>query len=86
MSFNVYIWEFLQVSNNFHNPKGLTRTDLEDLLEDIKVYMELEQSKNAEFWKVCMKLLSFTCQRPWQVCINSDHADLVAMWQKWQWC
>ncbi|XP_078485183.1 splicing factor Cactin [Ciona intestinalis] len=30
---------------------GLTMSDLEDLLEDIKVYMELEQGKNAEFWK-----------------------------------
>ncbi|CAK8689560.1 splicing factor Cactin-like [Clavelina lepadiformis] len=30
---------------------GLTMTDLEDLLEDIKVYMELEQGKNVEFWK-----------------------------------
>uniref|UniRef100_H2YJA8 Splicing factor Cactin n=1 Tax=Ciona savignyi TaxID=51511 RepID=H2YJA8_CIOSA len=25
--------------------------DLEDLLEDIKVYMELEQDRNVEFWK-----------------------------------
>ena len=25
--------------------------DLEDLLEDIKVYIELEQGKNADFWK-----------------------------------
>ena len=25
--------------------------DLEDLLEDIKVYMELEQGKNAEYWR-----------------------------------
>ncbi|KAI8481879.1 hypothetical protein Bbelb_404110 [Branchiostoma belcheri] len=30
---------------------GLTMTDLEDLVEDIKVYMELEQGKNADFWK-----------------------------------
>ncbi|CAH1253369.1 CACTIN [Branchiostoma lanceolatum] len=30
---------------------GLTMTDLEDLAEDIKVYMELEQGKNADFWK-----------------------------------
>ena len=32
--------------------KGLASTDLEDLLEDIKVYMELEQGRNVEFWKV----------------------------------
>ncbi len=25
--------------------------DLEDLVEDIKVYMELEQGKNAEYWR-----------------------------------
>ncbi|XP_072037569.1 splicing factor Cactin-like [Amphiura filiformis] len=31
--------------------KGLTIQDCEDLLEDIKVYVELEQGKNAEFWK-----------------------------------
>ena len=32
--------------------QGLAGTDLEDLSEDIKVYMELEQGKNVEFWKV----------------------------------
>ena len=26
-------------------------TDLEDLLEDIKVYLELEQGKNTEYWR-----------------------------------
>ena len=31
--------------------QGLTIQDCEDLLEDIKVYVELEQGKNAEFWK-----------------------------------
>nr|CAB3226592.1 cactin [Phallusia mammillata] len=30
---------------------GLTMSDLEDLLEDIKVYIELEQGKNADFWR-----------------------------------
>lgn len=30
---------------------GLTIDDLEDLLVDIKVYMELEEGKNAVFWK-----------------------------------
>lgn len=30
---------------------GLTIADLEDLLEDIKVYLELEQGKNTEYWK-----------------------------------
>lgn len=30
---------------------GLTVSDLEDLLEDIKVYLELEQGKNTEYWK-----------------------------------
>lgn len=29
---------------------GLTIDDLEDLMVDIKVYMELEEGKNAEFW------------------------------------
>lgn len=32
--------------------QGLTIDDLEDLLVDIKVYMELEEGKNATFWKV----------------------------------
>ena len=31
--------------------QGLTITDLEDLLEDIKVYLELEQGKNTEYWR-----------------------------------
>ena len=31
--------------------QGLTVTDLEDLLEDIKVYLELEQGKNTEYWR-----------------------------------
>ncbi|XP_073450805.1 splicing factor Cactin [Aquarana catesbeiana] len=30
---------------------GLTVSDLEDLLEDIRIYMELEQGKNVDFWK-----------------------------------
>nr|XP_039253624.1 cactin-like [Styela clava] len=30
---------------------GLTIFDLEDLLADIKIYMELEQSKNIDFWR-----------------------------------
>nr|XP_026260146.1 cactin isoform X1 [Urocitellus parryii] len=30
---------------------GLTVADMEDLLEDIQVYMELEQGKNADFWR-----------------------------------
>lgn len=30
---------------------GLTIFDLEDLLADIKIYMELEQGKNADFWR-----------------------------------
>lgn len=30
---------------------GLTVTDLEDLIEDIKVYLELEQGKNTEYWR-----------------------------------
>ena len=38
----------------FSIQQGLTIEDLEDLLVDIKVYMELEEGKNAEFWKVNM--------------------------------
>ncbi|OWF46150.1 cactin-like [Mizuhopecten yessoensis] len=30
---------------------GLTIPDLEDLLEDIKVYLELEEGKNADYWR-----------------------------------
>lgn len=30
---------------------GLSEQDLEDLLEDIKVYVELEEGKNLDFWK-----------------------------------
>ncbi|XP_070266674.1 LOW QUALITY PROTEIN: splicing factor Cactin-like [Myotis yumanensis] len=30
---------------------GLTVADMEDLLEDIQVYMELEQDKNVDFWR-----------------------------------
>lgn len=26
-------------------------SDLEDLLEDIRVYLELEQGKNADYWR-----------------------------------
>lgn len=31
--------------------QGMTITDLEDLLEDIKVYLELEEGKNVDFWR-----------------------------------
>lgn len=30
---------------------GLTYADLDDLLEDIRVYMEIEDSRNIDFWK-----------------------------------
>ncbi|XP_075467391.1 splicing factor Cactin [Ascaphus truei] len=30
---------------------GLTVNDLDDLLEDIQIYMELEQGKNVDFWR-----------------------------------
>ncbi|NWW50084.1 CATIN protein, partial [Pedionomus torquatus] len=30
---------------------GLTVSDMEDLVEDIQVYMELEQGKNVDFWR-----------------------------------
>ncbi|XP_062516489.1 splicing factor Cactin-like [Corticium candelabrum] len=30
---------------------GLSGTDLEDLLEDIKVYMDLEQGRHLDYWK-----------------------------------
>ncbi|XP_060073611.1 splicing factor Cactin-like [Ylistrum balloti] len=30
---------------------GLTIPDLDDLLEDIKVYLELEEGKNADYWR-----------------------------------
>ncbi|KAG9278206.1 cactin [Astyanax mexicanus] len=30
---------------------GLTVTDMDDLLVDIKVYMQLEQGKNVDFWR-----------------------------------
>jgi len=35
----------------FFTFKGLTIQDLEDLLEDIKVYIELEQGKNVGYWR-----------------------------------
>ena len=30
---------------------GLTIADLEDLIEDIKVYLELQNEKNLDYWK-----------------------------------
>lgn len=42
----------LKVCFFFSLKQGLTIEDLEDVLVDIKVYMELEEGKNAEFWKV----------------------------------
>ncbi|XP_055057285.2 splicing factor Cactin isoform X2 [Misgurnus anguillicaudatus] len=43
------------LSVEMHEPytflNGLTATDMEDLLEDIKIYMELEQGKNVDFWR-----------------------------------
>lgn len=34
-----------------HYFQGLTIIDLEDLLEDIRVYLELEEGKNADYWR-----------------------------------
>ncbi|XP_056337568.1 splicing factor Cactin isoform X1 [Danio aesculapii] len=43
------------LSVEMHEPytflNGLTVTDMDDLLEDIKVYMELECGKNVDFWR-----------------------------------
>ncbi|TSQ01595.1 Cactin [Bagarius yarrelli] len=43
------------LSVEMHEPytflNGLTVTDMDDLLEDIKVYMELEHEKNVDFWR-----------------------------------
>ena len=33
--------------------QGLNIVDLEDLLEDMKVYIELEGEVHSDFWKVC---------------------------------
>ena len=38
--------------------QGLTIADLEDLLEDIKVYLELEQGKNVEYWRDIITIAS----------------------------
>lgn len=32
--------------------RGLNVVDLEDLMEDIKVYSEMEANTNSEFWSV----------------------------------
>jgi len=32
--------------------RGLNVVDLEDLLEDIKVYRDMEMDTNADFWSV----------------------------------
>ncbi|KAM4808324.1 splicing factor Cactin [Rhinophrynus dorsalis] len=43
------------LSVEMHEPytflTGLTVSDLDDLLEDIQIYMELEQGKNVDFWR-----------------------------------
>ncbi len=31
--------------------QGLTIQDLEDLLEDIKVYVDMDAGKNADYWR-----------------------------------
>eukprot|EP00795_Rhopilema_esculentum_P006206 gene6206-11611_t len=41
----------LQMNEPYSVLVGLSIEDLEDLLEDIKVYKQLEQGHNAEFWK-----------------------------------
>ncbi len=33
-------------------PQGLNIVDLEDLMEDINVYCELERDTNLDYWKV----------------------------------
>ena len=35
-----------------HTTQGLNLIDLEDLLEDIKVYCEIEQDTNTDYWIV----------------------------------
>ncbi|GAB0100666.1 Cactin [Sergentomyia squamirostris] len=41
----------MQMHEPYTYLNGLGVKDLEDLTEDIKVYMELEKSKNAEYWE-----------------------------------
>ena len=45
--------------------RGLNIVDLEDLLEDIKVYREIEMDVNGEFWSVRGHSFTFLCS-----CIN----------------
>ena len=51
----------VSVVSFFPLKQGLAIEDLEDLLVDIKVYMELEEGKNAEFWKVLELKFLLTC-------------------------
>lgn len=37
---------------------GLSIQDLEDLVEDIKVYMELEKGKNLDYWNDITELVN----------------------------
>ena len=43
--------EDVDVNEPYTVLNGLSGRDLEDLIEDIKVYIELEEGKNLDFWK-----------------------------------
>ncbi|XP_065911758.1 splicing factor Cactin-like isoform X2 [Dysidea avara] len=41
----------IEIQEPYQLLRGLNRNDLEDLLEDIKVYIELENKQHLEYWK-----------------------------------
>ncbi|KAH3703344.1 cactin-like [Dreissena polymorpha] len=55
---------------------GLTSTDLEDLLEDIKVYLELEQGKNTEYWRDIVTVTEDELQKLRKLENTRDYRDL----------
>ncbi|XP_037677047.1 cactin-like [Choloepus didactylus] len=59
---------------------GLTTADMEDLLEDIQVYMELEQGKNADFWQDMTIITEDEISKLRKLEVSGKGPDVTRVW------
>ena len=63
--------------------QGLTLTDLEDLLEDITVYTEMEQGRNADYWRDITIVTEDECEKLRKLDMTSRGQLLALIRNRW---
>ena len=51
----------IEMQEPYHLLRGLNIVDLEDLMEDINVYLEMEKDVHYNYWKVCYRVMWLSC-------------------------